>query len=276
MVKKLSSGRFEQLTYRDEGQGFPLMLVHGFPMDGHLWDAQVPALRQRFRLLVPDLPGSGASPLTTPLSIADMAESLHDILRWEQIGRCVMVGHSLGGYVTLAFAEKYPRMLQGFGLFHSTAYADTAEKRRDREKAIALMEGYGSAAFLRQMMPGMFSRRYRSERRSELAALIQERSSTPVATLVAYYRAMMARSDRTAVLEQTKTPVLFVMGKEDVAAPAGDMLQQALLPALASVHAFGDVAHLGMLEHPEQSARILEDFAAFCVDYPFNASNPTR
>lgn len=274
-TKKLSSGAFRNAVYRDMGTGFPLMLVHGFPVDGSLWDYQAEWLKTRFRLLIPDLPGSGGSPLTPDLSMESLAEFLHDILQQEGIAQCVLIGHSMGGYATLAFAAEYREMLKGFGLFHSSAFPDTEEKKQGRTRSIELMRHYGAPVFLRQMLPTLFGTGYRRQEKEALQALIRRREDADTESCAAYYRAMRERPDRTAVLREAKTPVLFIIGKEDAAAPASDVLQQVSLPVISEVHLFGDAGHMGMLELPEASARAIEAFADFCIAYPFPAGqNP--
>jgi pimeloyl-ACP methyl ester carboxylesterase len=272
-MKTLASGTFRGVGYRDAGRGFPVMLVHGFPVDGSVWDYQAARLKKKFRLLIPDLPGSGSSPLTQDLTMEDLAACLHDILEQEGVDRCIMIGHSMGGYATLAFAEKYASRLQGFGLFHSTAFADSEEKRQGRLRSIDMMERYGAGVFLRQMLPGLFARKYRSEQKPALQALLQSKEDADTKSFTAYYRAMMERPDRTAVLREARTPVLFVIGKEDTAAPAAHVLKQVTLPPVSEVHLFDDAAHMAMVELPEASTRVLDGFLSFCVDYPFGSHN---
>jgi pimeloyl-ACP methyl ester carboxylesterase len=263
-IKSLEKGTFAGTCYRDTGEGIPVMLVHGFPVDGSLWDAVAASLNKQFRLLIPDLPGSGSSPLANPINMETLADLLSGILEQEAVDQCVLIGHSMGGYIALALAEAHPDKLLGFGLFHSSAFADTAEKKEGRLRSIGLMKQYGAAAFIRQMMPTLFSRGYRKNHTAEMQAVIQSREAANVDALTAYYHAMMVRPDRTRVLQQTKVPVLFVIGKEDTAAAEKDVLKQVTLPAISDVQLLKDVAHLGMLEKPERSAELLKNFIHLC------------
>lgn len=261
--------KLQNIVYRDIGNGFPIMLIHGFPFDGTLWDYQIQKLQHSFHLLIPDLPGSGQSPLLPVTSMEGMADVLHAILIQEKIDQCILIGHSMGGYTTLAFAEKYPDKLKGFGLYHATAFADPEEKKRGRLRSIEMMRQYGAGAFLHQTLPAYFAEKYRKNNKDALEALIKSRKDADVAALVAYYEAMMQRPDRTHVLIQSKVPVLFVLGKEDTAAPPADVLQQVSLPVVSEVHLLADVAHMSMLEMPDASSKILEQFIRFCIDFPF-------
>lgn len=123
----------QTLFYRSIGSGPDVLLVHGFGEDGSIWDRQFEALKG-FRLIVPDLPGSGRSQLVPDMSMEGLASVLYRLLKHLNIGRIAVIGHSMGGYVALAFAEKFPELLSGLGLFHSTAYADTEEKKSNSKK----------------------------------------------------------------------------------------------------------------------------------------------
>jgi len=244
------------------------MLVHGFPADGALWDHQIPLLEKNFRLLIPDLPGSGSSPLAGPLSIGDMAEVIREVLDSAGVARPVVIGHSMGGYAALAFAERYPERLAGLGLYHSTAFEDSPEKKEGRLRSIALMRTYGGARFLSQTVQGLFTAAFRRTHPEVLRGLVSRAEKAPEGALAHYYEAMRQRPDRTGVLRNVRVPVLFVIGAQDTAAPASDVLRQASLPAVSQVHLWDDVAHMSMLETPGRAAGALESFVRFCEAYP--------
>lgn len=263
--KRIQSGAFEGAAYYDSGTGYPVMLVHGFPADHTLWKNQKAALQQNYRLLLPDLPGTGASPLIDPISIADMAVFLHAIIDQEKIKKCILIGHSMGGYATLAFAEKFPEKLSGWGLFHSSAYGDTEEKKKGRQRSIRMMKEYGQEQFLRQMLPSLFAETYKKNNRNKIQEIITERIHAGIDALIPYYHAMAERPDRTSALKNTGVPVLFVIGKEDGAAPMDRVLQQVALPPVSEVHLLADCGHMGMLEMPGTATQILEQFIHYCL-----------
>ena len=252
------------LFYRDEGSGLPVVLLHGFAEDGFLWNKQAEQLKANYRLLIPDLPGSGhSSGLTDDTSMEKMAEDILVLLDQEKIQHCVLIGHSMGGYISLAFAEKYPERLKALGLFHSTAYADTEEKRSARRKSIDFIQKNGSAAFIRGSTPNLFAPGTRSDHPELINEMIDRYSSFSPDSLIYYYEAMIRRPDRTAVLERSKTPVLFVIGAQDQAVPPQQVLQQSHIPALSHIHILNHSGHLGMLEEPGQSYRILQSYLNF-------------
>ena len=250
----------KKIYYRIIGEGNPVMLVHGFGEDGTVWKNQVEFLKDKFRIIIPDLPGSGKSELIENSSIEDMAEVLHQIIHEEDIDHCVMIGHSMGGYITLAFAEMYWNHLSAFGLFHSSAYADSKEKITTRQKGIEFINEHGAFAFLKTATPNLFSPLTKAENPGLIDKQINSLDNFSPAALVSYYEAMISRPDRTAILLQATVPVLFIIGKYDNAVPTEDSLQQCHLPEKSYIHMLNQSGHMGMLEEPQQSNQILEKF----------------
>jgi len=263
MWKELNHARFSG-GYQVTGTGTPVMLLHGFPENSEVWAQQQSNLQANYCVITPDLPGSGRSPLTQPLSMDSMADFVHAIVLAEGIDKLTVIGHSMGGYVALAFAEKYPQHLQGLGLFHSTAAADTEEKKEARRKSIKLMEQYGSEAFVRQAVPGMFSPHTKNTQPALVEALVQMGMLCKVEALIAYYEAMIQRPDRKTVLQQIQAPVLFIMGKDDTAVPMDSVLPQVTLPPKSSIHIFEHTGHMGMWEVAQESTLVLQQFIEFC------------
>ena len=250
----------KKIFYRITGSGKPVMLVHGFGEDGTVWKHQLDYLNDKFKLIIPDLPGSGQSEMTDDMSMEGMAETLHSIIHEENIDTCIMIGHSMGGYIILAFAEKYWNHLSAFGLFHSSAYADTEEKKATREKGIAFIKEHGAFAFLKNVTPNLFSAQTKDEKPELIDEQINSLDNFSPTALVSYYRAMIERPDRTAILKQSTVPVLFIIGKYDNAVSPTDTLKQSHLPGISYIHMLNRSGHMGMLEEPQQSNQILEKF----------------
>ena len=253
--------------YRTEGEGSAVLFIHGFAEDHTVWDRQVTFLKQYCMVITPDLPGSGNSevihyPLTA-ISIDHFSDYMYAVLRHAGISKCIMLGHSMGGYVLLSLAEKHPENLLGFGFVHSTAYPDSEEKKAVRQRAIGTMEEYGAAAFVRSTTPNTFGASYKKEHPEEVEALIEKGKNFTVEALQQYYTAMMNRPGRTEVLKNSKVPVLFIIGLEDVAAPASDVLKQVSLPDTALVHTLPGVGHMGMWEAEGQVNEYLLQFVQF-------------
>lgn len=236
------------------------MLVHGFGEDGNVWDKQVEYLKDKCYLIVPDLPGSGRSEIIGDMSMEGMAEVLHSIIHEENIDTCIVIGHSMGGYITLALVEKYWNHINAFGLFHSSAFADTEEKKQTRKKGIEFAKQHGAFEFLKTATPNLFSPNSKSQIPDQIERLISSLANFSTAALVSYYEAMMKRPDRTSLLKTTEKPVLFVAGEHDNAIPLDDVLKQCHLPEKSYFHVFKKSGHMGMIEEPGKANQILEEF----------------
>lgn len=252
------------LFYRVTGTGLPVLLVHGFGEDGLIWQRQVERLQHKYRFIVPDLPGSGRSAMSAAMSMEGLANSLQHIIQDEIADneQFVIIGHSMGGYITLAYAAQYPHRLKGLGLFHSTAYMDSEEKKATRQKGIEFMLQHGGGLFIRQTTPNLFSPVSKSEKPDLVQEIVERYSNFPVESLVQYYRSMIARPDRTEVLKRSTYPVLFIAGEHDTAVALDHVMQQSHLPSLSYIHILKQSGHLGMLEEEELSNNYLDRFLA--------------
>lgn len=251
------------VSYATYGEGLPVVLLHGFGEDATIFNLQIKALEKKCKLIIPNIPGTGNATLLyekmepTVENLADCIKTLLDHLK---IDKCILLGHSMGGYITLAFADKYPDSLMSFGLIHSTAFADTEEKKNNRLRGIQLMNDYGAASFLRTTFPNLFSNLFKTEKYKELEELITRFANISTDTCVFYFKSMIARTDKTSLLRNTSLPVLFVIGEEDIAAPMADVLQQVSLPAYSTVNILENVGHMSMVEAPDKLNDILIEF----------------
>jgi len=205
MDKKLETGG-RKLFYRVFGNGKPVMLIHGFGETGDVWKNQIARLGAHFQLIVPDLPGSGQSDIIDDMSMEGIAESLKAILDKENDKaspsgnvRVAMIGHSMGGYIALAFADKYSDCLAALGLFHSTAFADSEEKKETRKKGIGFIRQHGAFEFLKNSTPNLFSPFSKAEKQELIDGFIRSLNNFSAQSLVSYYEAMMQRPDRTHI-----------------------------------------------------------------------------
>jgi pimeloyl-ACP methyl ester carboxylesterase len=257
------------ISYRIEGEGEPIVLVHGFGEDSQVWKSQVEYLKDKFMVIVPDIPGSGKSSMLEGLSqavtLGDYAVCIQALLLHEKIDQCFIFGHSMGGYITLAFVELYPNFVKGFGLIHSSAYADSEEKKQNRQRGIEMMEEYGAHAFLQKTIPDLFSSAFKKEHPAVIEQFISDARQFSKEACQQYYTAMMRRPDRQLTLKNSKVPVLLVAGTEDVAAPLNDILEQAKLPSISYIHVLDGVGHLGMMEAPGKINQYLDAFVSQLV-----------
>jgi pimeloyl-ACP methyl ester carboxylesterase len=270
MEQKEITIKGKKLFYRCQGEGAVVVLLHGFGEDGTVWQNQYKAFPD-LKLIIPDLPGSGRSELIEDMSMEGLAESVKTLIEHETASlffkegephSVILIGHSMGGYITLAFAEKYHHMLRGFGLFHSTAYADSEEKKQIRQKGIDFIKSHGAIEFLKTSIPNLFSPVTKEKNPQLIEEQINASHNFSAAALVSYYVSMINRPDRTQVLKQTHLPVLFVFGKYDTAVPIKDGLEQSYLPELSYIHILNESGHMGMIEERVEADRLLKDYIA--------------
>jgi len=278
----------KKIVYRITGKGNPVILIHGFGEDGSVWNNQIEFLKDKFRLIIPDLPGSGQSEMIDDMSMEGMAEVIKAIMASlpseggflfsesvkdftdlndsktppsEGLGEAfTIIGHSMGGYITLALVEKYPNLVSAFGLFHSSAYADSEEKKVVRRKGIEFIRQHGAFEFLKTSTPNLFSPNSKEQFPDSIEQLINSGHNFSPAALVSYYEAMMQRPDRTEILRKAAVPVLFIMGEYDNAIPLQGGLEQCHFPEKSYIHILRKSGHMGMLEEKDRCNEILEKF----------------
>ena len=234
-----------------------IVFLHGFAESREVWTQFTRPFPAAYRLLTPNLLGHGTSLAPVPdFSMEAQARYVIDYLgRRNTTEPVLLVGHSMGGYVALALAQRYPERVAGLALINSSAYADTDEKRQAREKNISFVERHGVEKFMDSFVRPLFAPANR-DRLPEARALLEEiGKATPETTLAGALRGMAARPDRTAVLRAARFPVLLVAGKHDVAVPLADSLAQAALAPVATALFLEGSGHLSYLEQPEATRR---------------------
>ena len=196
------------------------------------------------------------------------ADSLQTVLDAEGITQCTIAGHSMGGYVALALAERYAHRLNGLSLVHSSAYADDEERKRKREQVIAFIAQNGAGQFTRSFIPGPFSPDFSNT--PEIDKLIHWAEDCTAEGLIAAVEAMKQRPDRTAILSQLQVPVQFITGGKDPVFSYRTAFEQATLPKVSMIQYIKETGHMGMIEHTEATATALQAFVELCHSYRNN------
>lgn len=245
-----------------------LVFLHGFCEDSRMWLHFAKELQRDFCIIGIDLSGFGKSDLLPDTSIDTMAQAVQAVLAHAQVEKCVIVGHSMGGYVGLAFAEHYPQQLQGLGLFHSHPFADSEERRTNRHKSIQFIQRHGVAPFVGQLFPSLFAPHYARAHRYWIDELISQASELLSDAIIAATRAMIERPDRSSTLAALACPALFIIGTEDKAIAAEQSLAQTHLPNIADIHLLPNVGHMGMYEHRTATIAIVQRFAEWVCALP--------
>jgi pimeloyl-ACP methyl ester carboxylesterase len=254
------------LSYSQSGKGFPVVFLHGFCENKEIWKSFPEKLSSAFTTIVPDMPGFGESTGNKNFgSIDSIAEQIYLLLQELKIAECILVAHSLGGYVALGLAEKYKNLIKGLCLFHSSAYPDSEEKKHTRNKTADFIDKNGVTPFAENFVPPLFYKGRKDELADAIEKVRQIVISTPKETTVAVTKAMRDRPDRTKVLQEATYPILFIAGKEDEAIPLQANKEQFFMPKHSIVHILAETAHMGMFERPEETYLAVEQFCHFCV-----------
>lgn len=247
-------------SYTIQGEGQVIVLLHGFGEDSHIWKHQIEHLASKFCIIAPDFAGSGLSSFYEGISIESMASDIYTILDVEGITKACVLGHSMGGYVALAFAQAYSSMLNRFGLIHSTASADNDEKKETRRRGISFVKEHGAYSFLKTMIPKLFTEGFIKNQPSYIEQYTQSLHNFSNESVVSYYEAMINRPDRTEILTQAEIPVLVVLGEHDSIIPLESGLKQAALPNTAYLHILKNSGHMGMVEEANELNTVISHF----------------
>jgi pimeloyl-ACP methyl ester carboxylesterase len=251
----------KKIFYKTSGEGQVIVLIHGFLESSAIWKNYIRKLSSHYRVIAPDLPGHGLSESITDIHTMDlMAGAVNRILVEQQVKSCLLVGHSMGGYVALALAEHYRRKIKGLVLLHSHARADSPETRLQRERTIALVEKdhYG---FIKNFIPDLFDPENRDKHAREITILRELASATPKQGIIAALKGMKDRPDRLHILTGADFPFLFIIGKNDSRIPMHTIMPQAVLPGHAELLILDHVGHMGFIEAPTATYAAVKGFA---------------
>ena len=249
------------ISFKDEGHGNTIVLLHGFMESLQIWDDFTDVLSKSFRVVRVDLPGHGKTPVMDEVhSMALMAETVKTVLDALNISKCVMTGHSMGGYVTLEFAKQFPELLAGFCLFHSHAGADSEEAKENRRRTINIVK-LNRSGFIQQFIPELFAKSNIVKFAGEIQNLQNQSANTSAEGIIAALEGMKERPGSINLLATTKVPVLFIAGKEDSRIPVQNIMAQAILPSYSEVQILGGVGHMGFVEAKEETLGMVEGFA---------------
>jgi len=254
--------KHKEINYTDQGKGDAIVLLHGFTEDLRIWKQFSSKLSGSYRVICIDLPGHGKSECLATTHTMDLqAEATSAVIKHLKIKKCLLIGHSMGGYVALAFASKYPGMLRGFGLFHSHCYPDSPQDKINRSRTIEIVkkDHYG---FLSMFIPGLFPDEVRKKFEKEIEFLQWCAGEIPKEGIIAALKGMLERKDMSGLLKSTKLPVLFILGLKDSRAPVSRLWDMISLPAVSETLILRECGHMGYIEAPEVTLKAIWNFAA--------------
>lgn len=245
------------LHYAEAGKGRPLVLLHGFLETHAIWQEFSQALSTKYKVISFDLPGFGESPLPPrPISLSDVATQITRVLQTLTSEKISVLGHSLGGYVTLAMVEQQPDLFSSFGLFHSTAFADSAEKKAARTKTIEFVHRNGAFAFTSNFIPPLFA----DPNHAAIGTITKMATLTTKETVVSYLEAMRDRPDRINVVKNFDGSILFIAGTKDSVISVDALEEQSKMAKKGILKVLASTGHMGMLEAYEESLAAVADF----------------
>ncbi len=250
------------LHVADSGKGEKcIVLLHGYLESMYVWDDFLPLLTPRVRVVTVDIPGHGISDAIAEIHTMElMADTLRDMLDAMGIERVTMVGHSMGGYIALAFCEKYPERLDGVVLLSSTPNADTDEKKENRRREIALVRA-GKKDMLAAVAPEAgFAEQNRKRLRDYIEDLVEQVHMTDEDGIVALLEGMIARKDQNEMLRQSAVRQLFILGKKDGYIPVEVAEAFIAKNPQAEVAWLEESGHMGFIEEPQACAEALLRF----------------
>ena len=245
-----------ELAYTRRGKGTPLLLLHGYPLDHHLWDDVAPLLEDTFELILPDLRGFGESTIVdSPFTMDDYASDIAGLLDQLGIQKTAIVGHSMGGYVALAFARLYPERVSGLGLVSSQVLADPPDRKEGRYKSAADVSDKGIGGVVETMTPKFTS----DEPLQAFARETMERQQP--AAFIGSLKAMAERMDSTPLLSSFKFPVVIIHGEADALIPIARAREVKKTIPQAHLVELNGAGHMPMMEAKEETARALKHLA---------------
>jgi pimeloyl-ACP methyl ester carboxylesterase len=252
------------VSFTDQGKGRVVVLLHGFLGSKEIWEKTIPVLRKSFRVIAIDLPGHGQSDCFGYVHTMElMAKCVKKVMDSLRLKKYVIIGHSMGGYAALAFAELFPENIIGLCLCHSTALPDADEKKKDRDRAIKLVKS-DKRVYTKNTIKNLFATKNLKYLKEEIAFATRIAQGVSKRGAVAALEGMKDRSNREIILAMVNYPVMMVIGEHDNILPYKSLLEQADSIRNKTVVYLEHDGHFGFLESPLVVNKALKKFAAKC------------
>lgn len=249
-----------RISYSDQGKGRVVVLLHGFLGSKEIWKDTIEQLKKQFRVIAIDLPGHGKSDCFGYVHGMDlMAKAVKAVMDSLRLKKYVIVGHSMGGYTALAFAELFPDNLRGLCLFHSTSYADNEEKKKDRARAVRLVKA-DAKVYTRNTIKNLFAVKNLIKHKGAVNFAQKIAGRTGKRGIVCALEGMKDRPNRDIVLNFSEYPVMMIIGRYDAMLPMQSLLNQCDFIPSKYVLLLENDGHMGFLENTTICAKHLKRF----------------
>lgn len=245
----------KRVFYRIEGQGEPIILIHGYQADSNVWNKVAEILRKSFTLIIPDLPGHGLSELIKPVNdMQFLAKLIFRIMLTHAYKSVSVAGHSMGGYVALSFADLYPNYTDNVFLINSHPFADTMNKVLNREKESEIIQQGKKQLLIRSFVKNNFSSTFRCNQSKEVQRFTEMALRQGEEGMLADLAGMMARTEKINAPAKLRSKIQVILGTEDINVPDHKYID---VKDLFDIHLVKNCGHMGILEKPENISELI-------------------
>ncbi len=250
-----------EIRYKAEGQGPAIVFLHGHMESAKIWKKYASELSNRFRTIRIDLPGHGKSSVFDEVHTMEfMADAVRAVFEAEKIDKALLVGHSMGGYVALAFAETHPDKVRGLVMFSSISFADTKERQNERDRTVKAADAH-KMKYITSVIPNLFFERSGAKASKRIFKLIKLAAKQPKEGIIAAIRGMRDRADRTKILKNAKFPILFLAGHDDLLIPLERIEEMHRQVPQAKLVVVEQCGHAGFIEQEKECYTAIKEFA---------------
>jgi len=245
------------INFKIKGEGLPIIFIHGFCETGEIWDTLANSLSSNYQVITLDLPGFGSSKLAkTDITLQEIGKDLNEWVLAQDFKKPVVIGHSLGGYISLSMVNEMPSLFSAFGLIHSTSRGDTKEKKGNRNRVIEFVREHGVKAFVKSFVPDL----YHQKNHPSVDFVHKMALKTQESAFLAYTAAMRDRPSYEKLIANFPKPMLIVGGEKDTVISIDTLREQATISNLVSFHSLSQVGHMGMFEATTELEMIVNNF----------------
>lgn len=253
-----------KVNFSDTGKGRTVVLLHGFLGSHKIWENTISNLSKSYRVIAIDLPGHGNTECFGYVhSMELMAKSVKAVMDSLRLKKYVIIGHSMGGYIGLAFAELFPDNLKGLCLFHSSAYSDTEDKKRDRTRSIKVVKA-NHKIYTTEVIKNLFASKNSKYLKKEIAFAQKIASTVSKQSIIASLEGMKDRPNRDLILGLASYPVMMIVGELDNVLPYQQLLEQSELIKQKHLLYLEYDGHMGFLENPNTCNKHIRKFLRAC------------